>query len=293
MPITQTLFDALQNTARDIGYHILRPLPQNAWNHYNGAPFQSNDPQSGRQGWFSFPREGVVRFSLGDEGFIEFGDIAPSSIGDSEFEPPVISDTTQIDSQISTIVNRSDAEVTREYNHSMAAERSLSETVGVGYSASVTQSFGYSIGLVKGKTSITVELSTSYERQWGNKKSETSQTRTSVAVPPRTTVRLITNKKVGDFTQRARVFTEVGYTITVEARNEWTHHFRSIENLVTIMTGFGLDRDPWSSWWKDNPTNAHRARSILSVEPMLLEFDIKGKSSTISDVTVESKAIEK
>ena len=185
MSITQKLFDALQNTARDIGYHILRPLPRNAWNHYNGAPFQSNDPQSGRKEWFSFPREGAVKFSLGDEGFIEFGDIAPLSIRDSEFGPPVISNTTQIDSQISTIVNKSDAEVTREYNHSTATERSLSETVGVGFSLSVTQSFGYDVGTVKSETSITVELSSNYEREWGNKESETSQTKMSVPVPPK------------------------------------------------------------------------------------------------------------
>ena len=104
-------------------------------------------------------------------------------------------------------------------------------------------------------------------------------------------MKLITCKKIGDFTQRARVFTEVGYTITVKARNEWTHHFKSIENLVTIMTGFGLDGEPWASWWKDHPTNAHRARSILSIKPLLLEFDVRGKSSTISDVIVESEEI--
>ena len=291
MSITPEVLAALQATARDIGWHILKPLPRNAWNHYDGGHFTQHDPQRGRAGWYSLPKAGTVRCSLGDEGYIEFSNIRPTSLAGTEFDDPVVSDSTRIDSQISTISNNSAATIVREYAHSSSAERTVSQTVGVSFMLAVQQRFGYSVGVVRGETTITAEISSSYERQWGNTESTSRSTMTSVSVPPKTRLILSTAKEIADFTQQARVFTGVDYGITVQARSEWASMFNSIDHFATVISGFGLDTDPHAPWFRDHPIDKQIATGILSIDSVLLEFEITGESAVVGEIAASSEPL--
>ena len=291
MSITPEVLAALQATARDIGFHILKPLPRNAWNHYNAGYFTRNDPQPGRTEWYSLPKAGTVRCSLGDEGYIEFSNIRPTTLAGTEFDNPVVSNSTRVDAQISTISNNSVATIDREYAHSSSAERTLSQTVGVGFSIAIEQKFGYSVGVVQGETTITAEVSSSYERQWGNTESTSRSTITSVSVPPKTRLILSTAKEIADFTQKARVFTGVDYGITVKARNEWTSMYNSIDHFATVISGFGLDTDPHAAWFRDRPIGKQSATGILSIDPVLLEFEITGESAIVGEIVASSEQL--
>ncbi len=278
----QDVIKALEKRAKLVGLHYSKVKGKD-WAEFNGT-FEKID----------FPKPGMLVFWVNKYANLAFVDIQPSKVTKQIFHDPLLLNQKVSDSNVAIVENASeDVILERTYDYAVSETKTMSEHVGVATEITFTQKVGYGSpgGSISGESSLSLSVSSSYNKEWGESKTVSRDTSTTIEVPPLTKASVVSLISKGDYEQKCEYWGDLEHQIVTWSHHDYHHERSSMSALKDLLLGKSPDSVLDGKWWRENKLSEALVEEICAPLDIHFEVLLEYKNTTTGDIKVSSKSI--
>ena len=274
--------DKLHLRAKNIGVHMARHWPvgdgYNHWKNYGGNSMK-----------VTIVDDTTLEFRYTNEAIMTFSGISPAKITKEIIHEPVTIGSKVVDAQSSIIRNGSSTEQTRTYSIEIGETKTFSEEVGVSVALGISQKFA--VGgdqFAKSETSFSLEIETSYNKQWGGETSESRTTETEVTVAPGKRVTVTTQRSTSNLEQKCEYWCDLEHKVRIYSHKDFDWTWSSVDDFKQMATGLAPSNRDGHYIYKDKlePLTEYRLNQIIKPIDLHYEHKLKFDKATTGDVNI-------
>ncbi len=281
------IINALQTRAKKIMWHVGRRYGEDfagfTWANYAGAALE-----------YTLPEPGKIVFAVPGTSFanIAFYGVTPTKVTRKILHEPIVTGSTINDLNSIAVTNTSAiVPIERTYDLTINETKTFNEAVGVGVEVGLLQkiSYGGAASPVSGETSLSLSISTTYDKEWGGSSSVTRETSSTIEVPPMTVATLTSKSAVSNFEQRCEYWCDLEHEVILFSHQDFRHIYSSMAELKRCVDGRSPDTVPQAATWRAN--RLPQIDSNWMTQPLEIYYDevITFDKANTGDTTLSTK----
>ena len=277
--------DQLHKRAKNIGVHMARHWPvgkHNDWKNYGGHDLRIkivNDDT------LEFRQHGH------DHTIITFSGITPSKITKEIIHDPVTIGAKVVDAQSTVVRNESSKDQTRTYSIEIGETKTFQEEVGISVAIGLEQTItvGNEASFVKGETKLSLDIETSYNKQWGGETSESRTTETAITVPPGKKVTVTTQRSISNLEQKCEYWCDLEHAVRIYSHRDFDWNWSSVDELKLMAKGLAPEDRDGHNVYKDllSPLTDYRLNQIIKPLDFHYVHKLRFDTATTGDVNIQ------
>ncbi len=244
-----------------------------------------------KQDWWKIdiPEAGTVIFWHNKYTWVRFKDITPVKVTKQIFHEPLLLNKKVNDVSAAIIENTSDNIITeRTYDYSISETKETSENVGTSVEVGITQKIGYGGAVASGETTLSLTVSTSYGKEWGESKTTTRDTSVTIEVPPKTKGTIVSTISKSDFEQKLEYWCDLEHQVEYWSHHDYHHAYSSMAEVKQLMEGKSADNITNGKHYRHHPFDQKVVDDVAEPLDVHYEHLLKFSNSTSGDIKVSS-----